>query len=92
MKFPSQSWRNSSYILPSTDVNFQEWWKELGDDEDVEVRYPHEQHGLKGKTSNRAKTDVKNDFLKFVDNNSTQMVVRQIADAQHTTFYPNFAE
>ena len=46
-------------------------WKELGDDEDVEVRYPHEQHGLKGKTSNRAKTDVMNDFLKFVDNNST---------------------
>jgi hypothetical protein len=24
-------------VLPSTDANFQDWWKELGDDEDVEV-------------------------------------------------------
>ena len=50
--------------------NFKELWKELGDDEDVEVRYPHKQHGLKGKKSNQAKTDVMSDFLKFFDNNS----------------------
>ena len=57
--------------LPSDDTNFQDWWKELDDDNDVEVRYPHKQHGLRVKLSNRAKTDVMNDFLRFVDNNST---------------------
>ena len=72
-------------MLPSSDANFQDWWKELGDDEDVEVRYPYEQHGLLGKTSNRAKTDVMNDFLKFVDNNSTPNG-RQ-ADSRCPTFY-----
>ena len=51
----------------------------------MELRYPHEQHGLRGKTSNRAKTDVMNDFLKFVDNNSTPNG-RQ-ADSRCPTFY-----
>ena len=49
------------------------------------MRYPHEQHGLRGKTSNRAKTDVMNDFLKFVDNNSTPNGRR--ADSRCPTFY-----
>ena len=58
--------------LPSDDTNFQDWWKELDDDDDVEVRYPHEQHGLRSKVSNRAKTDIMNDFLRFVENNSNK--------------------
>ena len=50
-------------VLPSDNTNFQGWWKDLDDDDVVEVRYPHEQHGLRSKKSNRAKTGVKNDFL-----------------------------
>lgn len=72
-------------VLPSDDINFKSWWRDLDDDEDVEVCYPHEKHGLQGKTSNRAKTNVMNDFLTFVDNNST-LNGRQ-ADSQCPTFY-----
>ena len=72
-------------LLPSDDTNFQVWWKDLKDEEDVEVRYPHERHGLQGKKSNRAKTEVMNDFLRFVDNNCTPNG-RQ-ADSRCPTFY-----
>ena len=72
-------------VLPSDHDNFQSWWNELDDDEDVEVCYPHEQHGLQGKTSNRAKTSVMNDFLTFVDNNSTPNGHQ--ADSRCPTFY-----
>ena len=72
-------------VLPSTDISFKEWWQELGDDDDVEVRYPHEQHRLRGKASNCAKTDVLNDFLEFVDNNSTPNGCW--ADSRCPTFY-----
>lgn len=72
-------------VLPSDDTNFRDWWKDLDDDDDVEVHYPHEQHGLQGKKSNRAKTGVMNDFLNFVDNNSTPNG-RQ-ADSRCPTFY-----
>ena len=82
----SQSKLKKFVILSSTDVNFKEWWKQLGDDEDVEVQYPHKQHRLKGKTSNRAKTDdVMNDFLKFVDNNFTPNGHQ--ADSRCPTYY-----
>ena len=54
----------------------------MDDDDDVEVRYPHEQHGLRGKISDRAKTDVMNDFLRFVDNNTGHQ-----ADSKCPTFY-----
>ncbi len=43
----------------------------VDDDEDVDLKFPHEQHGLVGKASNRAKRDILEDFLKFVDNNCT---------------------
>ena len=72
-------------LLPSDETSFHDWWKDLEDDDDVEIRYPHEQHGLCGKASNRAKTSVMNDFLKFVDNNSTPNG-RQ-ADSRCPTFY-----
>ncbi len=58
-------------LLPTDETTFKTWWASLDDDDDVDVKYPHEKHGLKGKTSNRAKTEVLEDFLKFVDNNCT---------------------
>lgn len=58
-------------VLPLDATSFVEWWKALPEDKDVDVKFPHEQHGLSRKTSNRAKTGVLEDFLKFVDNNST---------------------
>ena len=51
----------------------------------LQVRFPHERHGNGGKTSNHAKTTVKNDFLQFVDNN-TQPDGRS-ADSSGPTFY-----
>lgn len=69
-------------ILLSADISLK-WWQELCDDDDVEVRYPHEQHRLWGKTSNRV--SILNDFLKFVDNNSTPNGRR--ADSRCSTFY-----
>jgi hypothetical protein len=49
---------------------FRLWWESLPSEHTVDVRYPHEKHGLTGKTSNNARTDTKEDFLRFVDNNS----------------------
>ena len=34
--------------LSSDDTNFKSWWRDPDDDEDVEVHYPHEKHGLQG--------------------------------------------
>ena len=28
---------------------FSEWWKALPDEEEVEVQFPHERHGLAGR-------------------------------------------
>lgn len=39
-------------------ASFHAWWKQLDAAASVIVRYPHERHGLAGKTSNRAKSDV----------------------------------
>ena len=47
-----------------------DWWKSLGNDEDVEVKFPHEQHGLTGKPSNHSKPTIQETFLRFVDTNS----------------------
>ena len=49
---------------------FNLWWKDLPDDHEVTVRYPYERHGLAGKVSNHPKTDTKERFLEFVDENS----------------------
>ena len=47
-----------------------QWWNSLDQETLVAVRYPHERHGLAGRTSNQAKTSVKADFVDFVDINS----------------------
>jgi hypothetical protein len=70
-------------ILPNDTVAFEEWWGGLDDDDEVQVRYPHEHHGLQGKQSNGAKTDVK-DFLLFVDISTPNS--RQ-SDSHCPTFY-----
>ena len=38
--------------------SFHAWWKKLDAATPVKVRYPHERHGLAGKTSNRANSNV----------------------------------
>ena len=60
-------------VYPSFAVissSIEEWWKGLGDDQEVEVKYAYERHGLAGKVSNHAKTSVIQQFLDFVDVNS----------------------
>ena len=63
------------YVLYPTDDDFAgtsytTWWDSLSDSDEVEVKYPYEQHGLKGKPSNKSKPAVKEAFLQFVDANS----------------------
>ena len=64
--------RLTSFVLMPVEVElcFALWWKSLPSDHEVMVRYPFERHGLAGRTSNSAKTDAKESFLEFVDNNS----------------------
>ena len=58
-------------LMPSgCDIAFRKWWKDISEDNVVTVKYPYEQHGLARRVSNSAKTEAKDDFLKFVDNNS----------------------
>ena len=56
--------------MPTDVETFKIWWKGLDPWVELEVRYPHEQHGNAGKMSNSAKTSVMQDFLEFVDTNS----------------------
>ena len=50
-------------------LTFEVWWKTVEDDEVVEVQYPHERHGLAGRSSNHSKNEAMTDFLDFVDSN-----------------------
>ena len=49
---------------------FDKWWATLQDTDQVRERYPHAQHKLAFKPSNSEKPSVKNDFWKFIDENS----------------------
>ena len=71
---------------------FKTWWRGLAGSAIVQVRYPHERHGLAGKTSNSAKVDTQKEFLEFVDVNSQPN--GRSADSTGPTFYflPKFAE
>lgn len=61
----------TDFVLSEDDtLTFGAWWKTLDDDDMVEVQYPHERHGLAGRTSNHAKQVVMEQFLEFVDLNS----------------------
>ena len=85
--------RVSNYVvMPDTvSTSFSKWWVSLDPATVLPVRFPHKRHGNAGKTSNRAKRSVKEDFLNFVDNN-TQPNGRA-ADSSGPTFYfsPKFA-
>ena len=44
-----------SYILHDADdevLTFSQWWQMVADDEDVEVQFPYERHGLAGRYRN----------------------------------------
>ena len=49
---------------------FLKWWSSIDPLTKVKVRVPHARHGLAGKTSSSARTEVLDDFLTFVDSNS----------------------
>ena len=78
-------------VMPlEIELCFNLWWKDLPDDHEVVVRYPHERHGLAGKVSNHAKTDTKERFLEFVYHNSQPN--GWMLDSRNPThfFLPNF--
>ena len=64
--------RLGEYVLMPEEFNeaFLKWWRSIDPLTKVKVRVPHARHGLAGKTSNSAKTEVLDDFLTFVDSNS----------------------
>ena len=62
-----QSLGNYVVMPASSNECFMVWWRSLDSEATVKVRYPHERHGLAGKTSNAAKQDVMGYFLGFVD-------------------------
>lgn len=73
-------------VMPEAiQLAFNHWWDSLPNDHVVDVRYPHERHGLEGKASNNAKSKVKQTFLDFVDNNS-QSNGRRL-DSRNPTHY-----
>ena len=61
----------SFVLMPDElDIAFVKWWDSVPAAHIVRVRYPYERHGLGGKTSNNAKVQLRDDFLRFVDRNS----------------------
>ena len=69
---------------------FGAWWKTLDDDKVVEVQYPHEHHGLAGKTSNHSKQEVMAQFLEFVDTNSQPNGGQAGSYSSQFFFHPKF--
>ncbi len=66
---------------------FGAWWKTVESDDQVEVQYPHERHGLAGRVSNHAKQEVLDQFL---DANS-QPNGRQVGSySAQFFFHPKF--
>ena len=60
----------SFVLMPDElDTAFVKWWDSVPAAHIVRVRYPYERHGLAGKTSNNAKVQLRDDFLRFVDQN-----------------------
>ena len=77
----------SQYVIipEGSGVSFLLWWKSLASDCSVQVHYPYHWHGLAGLPSNSSKTDAKQDFLQFVDNNSQSN--GRSADSASATHY-----
>ena len=73
-------------VLPDGQEFFDSWWDSLGNAELVQIRYPHESHGLTRKTSNSAKPSLLDDFLKFVDENSQPIGRQSGSSGAHLKF------
>ena len=71
-KQPVESEKLTGFVVMPDGIesNFKQWWKSVPDDYSANVHYPHEKHGLQGRTSNNAKVQAKQAFLNFVDANS----------------------
>lgn len=92
MKKEVEKQRLGDYVIMPEEVasSFLKWRRSIEPTTLIKVRFPHERHGLAGKTSNAAKVDVCDDFLTFVDLNSQPN--GRSADSSGPTFYflPNF--
>ena len=64
-------------------------WGKIETDHEVDVRYPHDKHGLQGHKSNNAKVKERESFLEFVDANS-QPNGRRLDSRNPTHFLPKF--
>ena len=69
--------------------SFKTWWGKLEVDHKVDVRYPHDKHGLQRLKSNNAKVEERKSFLEFVDANS-QPNGRRLDSRNPTHFLPKF--
>ena len=60
--------RLENYVLQSDEgqPTFAAWWKSLAGDDEVEVQFPHERHGLAGRVSNHHIEGVMADFLQLM--------------------------
>ena len=62
-------------VMPlAIELCFNLWWKDLPDDHEVVIRYPHERHGLAGKVSNHAKPIPKKALWNLWTTTLNQMV------------------
>ena len=79
-------------IMPAgLETSFKSWWRSQDASTIVQVRYPHERHGNAGKTSNSAKSSLREDFLEFVDLN-TQPNGRSADSSGPTSYFiPKFS-
>lgn len=80
------------YVIMPDEVgdSFLKWWRSADSSTIVEVRVPHQRHGLAGKTSNSAKTSVLDDFLIFVDTNTQPNGRASDSSGPTSYFLPNF--
>ena len=80
--------RLENYVLQSDEgqPTFAAWWKSLDGDDEVEVQFPYERHGLAGRVSNHHEEGIMADFLQFVDANSQPNGRQQGATVPNSSF------
>ena len=78
-------------VMPEEqDIAFSKWWDLIPFDHFVAVRYPHERHGNARKTSHNAKTQVREDFQRFIDLNSKPNCRSSDSHSSTHYFLPKF--
>ena len=77
--------RLSAYVVmpEMVDTAFNNWWRSLEPSATIQVRFPYEHHGNAGKTSNSAKTTLREEF-----SNLLMQIPNRMDDQQ--TFIPKF--